>query len=589
MKKSIRKSLALILAALMLLSILAGCSKANTETPNAGDSKTEQPAANGDAQQPAENTASDSEEVVVTLWANQYNPSELGPQYDPIMDKIAEETGVRISAADYENGSNEKEQLATMMAANDLPDIFYVPDIESLNTLIEAGQIMDLTPYWNEENCPNLCGANAVASGRQNFFADTKMDGAHYTVLMWGGTGAEDQPTVGFYVPWEVYAQAGYPEVSSLDDLVKALAAMHELHGENAEGQQVYGTGAWFADEGPWGSWCIDQIQLAMGYGVDPNFVYCFDMATNDLTDASPITDPDSIWWQAVKFYYDLNQLGLLDPDSITQKSDQWTEKAYSGRYLMTMPGWETANLKQNTGMSYVALKPMGDSITLDWSGELTGNMYAVSSTCKNPEKALQLLDYLWTPEGSRLAHSGIEGVGWEMVDGKAQYTQQRIADQTALSDADFVAKYGSSLGHFMGYALNVISPVDNSTFELSYTPEYRASTFTDAEKDAFVHYGVDSLRGIYTKDMKNVKLTLAEYTGNMQPMPDDLQKNATDLQNFVLRNYLSCVFAKDDAEFEAQKQNIIDGAADYNIDGLFQWNKEEFARAKALVDPYLP
>lgn len=296
MKKSIRKSLALILAALMLLSILAGCSKANTETPNAGDSKTEQPAANGDAQQPAENTASDSEEVVVTLWANQYNPSELGPQYDPIMDKIAEETGVRISAADYENGSNEKEQLATMMAANDLPDIFYVPDIESLNTLIEAGQIMDLTPYWNEENCPNLCGANAVASGRQNFFADTKMDGAHYTVLMWGGTGAEDQPTVGFYVPWEVYAQAGYPEVSSLDDLVKALAAMHELHGENAEGQKVYGTGAWFADEGPWGSWCIDQIQLAMGYGVDPNFVYCFDMATNDLTDASPITDPDSIW-----------------------------------------------------------------------------------------------------------------------------------------------------------------------------------------------------------------------------------------------------------------------------------------------------
>ena len=31
MKKSIRKSLALILAALMLLSILAGCSKANTD------------------------------------------------------------------------------------------------------------------------------------------------------------------------------------------------------------------------------------------------------------------------------------------------------------------------------------------------------------------------------------------------------------------------------------------------------------------------------------------------------------------------------------------------------------------------------
>ena len=71
--------------------------------------------------------------------------------------------------------------------------------------------------------------------------------------------------------------------------------------------------------------------------------------------------------------------------------------------------------------------------------------------------------------------------------------------------------------------------------------------------------------------------------------MPADLQKNVTDLQNFVYRNYLSCVFAKDDAEYEAQKQAIIDGAADYNIEALFQWDREEFARAKELVDPYLP
>lgn len=560
----------------MLLTAFAGCSKSESQSNSGKETGTEV------------QTETGSDEVVITLWANQYNPDELGPQYDPITDKIAEDIGVRISAADYENGSNEKEQLATMMASNDLPDVFYVPDVETLNTLIEAGQILELSEYWNEENCPNLAGGNPDAANRQDFFADTKYDGSRYTVLMWGGTGAEDQPTVGFYVPWEIYSEAGYPEVNSLDDLADALETMSALYPENASGQKAYGTGAWFADEGSWGTWCVEQMGTAMGYVLDPGYIYCFDMSTNDILDTCPLTDPDSVWWQSVKFYYDLNQRGLLDPDSITQKSDQWTEKAYSGRYILSMPGWETANLKTNAGLSYVALKPFTDNIVLDWSGELTGDMYAISSTCKNPEKALQLMDYLWSPEGCRLAFSGLEGEGWEMVDGKAQYTAQRNEDAANLSDAEFVEKYGSSLGHFMGYALNVISPADGSAFELSYTPEYRSATLTDAEKDAFAYYGVDSLREIYTTDTKNIKHVLSEYTSQMAAMPDDLQKNATDLQNFVYRNYLSCVFAKDEAEFEAQKQAIIDGAADYNIEALFQWNQEEFARAKELVDPYL-
>lgn len=192
MKKNVKKSLALCLALVMLLSLFAGCSKAESEAPKQETSTTDTtPAAeNNNATNDAANQP--AEEVEITLWANQYNPDELGPQYDPITDKIAEVTGVRISAADYENGSNEKEQLATMMASNDLPDIFYVPDMDSLNTLIEAGMVLDLSEYWNEENCPNLCGANPVAANRQDFFADTKFDGARYTVLMWGGTGAED-------------------------------------------------------------------------------------------------------------------------------------------------------------------------------------------------------------------------------------------------------------------------------------------------------------------------------------------------------------------------------------------------------------
>ena len=583
-KKLWKRLTALAMAGTMLLAI-SGCGSKDAE-PTGEVSKQQERSESTKTQ--TDEKEENKEEVEVTIWAQTWNPVQgIGPQYNPIADKIAEETGVRMSVFQADV-SGEAEQLATMRAANDLPDIFYVPDAATMEELIEAGQILELSQYWDAEKLPNLASENGVSYGVQNFVTDNKFDGKRYSVVLWSGTGAEDQPTTGFYVPWEVYKAAGYPEVNSLDDLVDALAKMNEVYSENADGQKVFGTGAWFADDGGWGSWCVDGISGALGDRLNGYLMAC-DTVTNEISEKCPILDPDSSYWQGVKFWYNMNQRGLVDPDSITQKTDQWQEKAYSGRYILVMPSWETANMRNGTNMSWIALKPFTKAVILDWSAETTGSMYAISSTCKNPEAALKLLDYLCSPEGCRVAYSGIEGSAWEMVDGKAQYTEQYKADAATLTEVEKAKKYGETPGHFVGFALNVISPVDNSTYDLTYTPEYRAANFTEAEQDAFEHYGVNSLREIYTKDTLNSVTRMSEYTNNMPALPDELQKNETDLSNFVIRNYLSCVFAKNDAEFEAQKQAIIDGAAEYNAEALFQWYKDEYAKAKEKVDPYLP
>lgn len=577
----LKRIVALCLTLAMLLAVFTACGK--TDTPEA-----EKPT--NDTNVPSsDNSKPNDEEVVLTVWAHCWEPTlGLGEQHDPRMDKLAEETGVRLSVYDNNNGANEAEQLATMRASNDLPDIFYVPNMETMQQLIEAGQVLELSEYWNEKDLPNLCGEGAAKSKIQDFMSNFKFDGQRYCVSLWGETGGEDQPTVGFYIPWELYKEAGYPEVNNLDDMVDVIDTLVKLHPETADGQKVYGAGAWFAEGGTWGSWCVDQILLATGYELKGDFTYTFDLSTNNIKDTCTITDPDSEYWKAVEFWYNLNKRGLLDPDSITQKTDQWQEKAYSGRYILSQPGWETTALKNGAGMSWIALKPFTDYITLDWSSETDGNMYAISSTCANPEAALKVLDYIASAEGSRLLYSGIEGEAWEMVDGKAQYTEQYNSDVKSLSSAELATKYGEMPGHFVGYQLNVISKLDNSAYDLTYTPEYRASSFGEVEQDAFEFYGVTNLREIYTKDTKGVVYRHSEYTSNMSALPDDLQKNSTDLQNFVLGNYLSCVFANSDEEFAAAKQAIIEGAADYNAEGLYRWYKEEFARVKPLINPYL-
>lgn len=581
----IKKIVALCLALVMLLGVFTACSKTE-QTPSTED-KTPSSSNTPAADNKSDETPSE-EPVEVTIWAHCWDPEELGVQNNPLCAKITEETGVLMNVVSGNTGASEKEELATMRASNDLPDIFYVPDMDTMNQLIEAGQILELSEYWDAEKYPNIAGEGGYKTKMNDIYSDLRFNGERWCVALWGLTGAEDQPTVGFYVPWELYKEAGYPEVNSLDDMVDVLETLNGLYSETAEGQKVYGAGGWFADDGTWGSWNVDQTLMAMGYELKPDFSYTYDMTTQNIMDTCAITDPDSMYWQAVEFWYNLNQRGLVDPDSITQKSSQWEEKAFSGRYILNQPGWNTSTLKTNVGMSWVALKPFTDALVLDWSAETDGNMYCISSSCKNPEAALKLLDYLCSPEGTRIAFSGVEGSAWEMVDGKAQFTEQYNADKATLSDAEMDAKYGTQIGHFMGAQLNVISPVDNSAYELSYTPEYRANSFTEAEQDAFDFYGVSSLREIYTKDTKCVRYQHSEYSASMATLPDDLQKNSTDLQNFVLRNYLSCVFASDDADFAAKKQAVIDGAAEYNAEGLFQWYKAEFARVKEIIDPYL-
>lgn len=576
--KRAKRLLAMLLVCATILA-MAGCAKFGNgpDDPQTGSN---------------DGQGNDEELVELTVFGHMLSVDKIGIQTDPVAKKIEEDLGIKLNIIDNNtNDADEANKIAAYMASNDMPDIFYVPNMDVLKTAIEANQAIKLNDLWTKENCPNMTGGNPDAQIRQDFFADNYFNGDRYGVQMWGGTGGASFPTVGFYVPWDIYKKAGYPKADNLDDMVDVIAKLAELYPQTESGQKTYGVGGWFAEGLGWGDWMVSLMQNAFGYQTDSNFVYTFDMGTNDLLDKPAILDAEGPWWQTVEFMYKLNQRGLIDPDSVTQKYDQWQEKAYSGRYLMVGPGWEANPIKEKTGMAYVALKPFkGSNMVMDWSGELTGYTYAISSTCKHPEKALQLLDYLWSPEGSRLTHSGIEGESWEMVDGKAEFTQKYLDDRATMQASELNEKYAVyKYGMFTGYALNVVSPADKNYFDLTMSPRYESKNLSDAEKDALAYYGVESMGDIYRNpDVKNYVFRWPEYAKMMPTPPEDIKKNGTDLGNYVYREYLNCVYAKDDADFEAAKQKIMAEAAEYNVEETFAWYKAAFEEAKAKVDEYL-
>ncbi len=55
----------------------------------------------------------------------------------------------------------------------------------------------------------------------------------------------------------------------------------------------------------------------------------------------------------------------------------------------------------------------------------------AISTSCKNPEAALRLLNFFYTEEGAELLNWGVEGVNWNWVDGQRVYNDKMLNNPT--------------------------------------------------------------------------------------------------------------------------------------------------------------
>ena len=116
--------------------------------------------------------------------------------------------------------------------------------------------------------------------------------------------------------------------------------------------------------------------------------------------------------------------MGLLDPDAMIMKYDDYMQKATEGRILFGPSEWAMGTFnEEHNGMveGYLTIPVGGYSWTagitpLGWDNK----DYAITTNCEVPDRAMDLLDFiafLWMAQ--ELMYSGVEGVNWDMVDGK--------------------------------------------------------------------------------------------------------------------------------------------------------------------------
>lgn len=568
-----KKMMSLLLAGLMTVS-LAGCSGGNAETQSAAESAAGEETAEGEAQAAGEEGYSEDEQVEVTFW-NPGESLEEGVADNAVADEIARITGVRIRVV-----TGDDDKLQVLLAAGDLPDVMYCngTGAQSPASLIDSGQIIALDELV-EEYGDNIktWGDEALTYSRSILSDDT--NSLYFIPMNVSDNGdAEEIPTfygtgIGYTMRWDMYAQAGYPEITDEDSYLQVLAQMQEQFQQTEDGKTIYAIGGW----SDWGTWAFRIPYLfANGYGEGKNATL-YDSMTGEI---EKMYYSDG-YWNAVRFYNKAYNMGLLDPESFTQSYDDYVAKAKAGQYISLGINGSGAissinealqALDPSYGYEYV---PCGmdylsglynSSSPYGWG---SGNFaFAISVNNKYPEETMRLLNFLYSPEGSRLLMCGIEGEDWEYTEnGEVAYTQQ-YREGVEADPTNYKRNRGIDVYGYLNGLGGIQILEDGTPVDIDNTSESIGASVTQCDLDYCEYYSE-----IYGEDFAYPGEAVAkfledgeyefatEYTGLVNELTlavtDDASSTLTEIDTMMNTDFINLIMLPE-AELEAAIESEI-------------------------------
>lgn len=560
MKRRMKKIAALLMVMTMGVS-MAACG-------GNGDKETSGGASTG--------SGNGSEDVVtLTIW----NTEVLTPgiQTNEIAKEIEKRLGIKM---DIVQGDAQK--FSILVAGGDLPDIIYTNPAQqnvASNNLITSGQLiaMDDLIESHGENIKNNF-PDRLRYSKQ--FASNGEDKIYYLPVL---TYEQDEEhpnisysieNVGLMTRWDIYEAIGCPEITTTDDYLNVLKEMQEYARANdlADGKQIYAISGW-SDWGLWPWWLANVRE--MGYKD-----YANDTIFNYETEKVEGVFNSEAFWESLAFYNKAYNMGILDPEAFTMKNDQFWEKCQNGQVLMAYASWQTEGINNHfltnghpdwsyqklpyDGYEYISgivssAAPLGNGI--DYATAITKN-------CKNPEKAMELINFMNSEEGARLVYSGVEGTHWSNEDGAVRPTEEFITQYK--TDPDYKDKVGVNLYNKLCAFKDIQVLSDGYPADLMKSDEQKASTISDADKSYCEYYSEKEggtyeypgqvLYDMWQKDKVNTTTDFFLYPTLVQSPSEETLNIIAQCEQYMNVQGVNAIMTATEDEFNACKEETLNG-----------------------------
>ena len=374
-------------------------------------------------------------------------------------------TGIKINWVEVPVIAME-ERKSTTMVSGTLPDIFFQYDSFTNEEIALYGSQGYFIPLDDKlDKLPNLVkmmGEMPVVKP-----SITMTDGHIYSFpyVIDSTSGL----TCRYYVHKEYLKGSGLASLESLNDLETYMKYVKTL---SIDGKQPYGM--W---QSPHTEWFL-EMQLMGSYGLNQNGYQQYLQRVYDPGNGKLLFTPTDLkfkelWQRMAKWISE----GWWNKEILTAGVEypEWVIAGTEG--LVGSFTWSGAQFLHSTAPEeYVAFSALEGpySRNLSWVDTpvrgLAGAM--ITKDCKNVDAALSWLDYFYGEEGFLFAKTGIEGVTYEIVDGKYRYTdiinsykggQQLGAFQQGLFS------YGAGLPFYEPKKYSDIGDqLNNTTFEAS-------------------------------------------------------------------------------------------------------------------------
>lgn len=605
--KSLVKPVVLFCIIFTMLAAITACG--TTTAPTAAPATA--PAQDISAPAAAEPTVTVSTEPVTLKMFIRNQSKYTGVQEDPVAKLIEQKLGIIIDLTVDSSLGNTSAQtssfndlLASKLASNDLDDIMDFgaptgnPDIMSnLLKAAESGMIIPLDDLV--ANNTNGLGSDPRLILRNDYRKQFIFpDGKLYSIGAWGGFGLDQLPGSANWVRWDLYKQMGYPEVKSDDEFLAMLQQMLKLYPKTSAGETVYGLGGGFADQKGMGDGFINR-EYPMTKGYEPlegNYAVYINHATQQVV--APLLDTASFFWNGVKLYYNANKMGLLDPGAMAMSGSDYFEKIKKGIYLASLNGWAMNNREstlESLGIKdagYMPVKFLDDvqAFTIYWEAMFGIDEFTITKVCMNPKKAIELLDWCMSEEGSRDLTQGAEGVAWEMRDGVPTITEKFKTD-SASGIVDMAETYGT-----WKYAgINAFQHIDFDSNGYYIMPSQipNPASYSAIKKDALGYYGADSFSDYFTNyanrsGQKLPNVVWAAFTGAIGPKPDNIKQKSAAINDYMFKAVFKLIYAKDDAEYQSIQADTINTLTTMGVDDVVKWYQDQFVQIHKDIDPLI-
>ncbi|XID93310.1 extracellular solute-binding protein [Paenibacillaceae bacterium WGS1546] len=579
--KNFRQTLMLVVALILAVS-LAACSSGSDK----GASSSAPPASGSDGE--GASPTPSREEITLDVFSMTSNFSGEQPGWFGKLVKDKFNIKLNIISSQLE-GSDAK--FSAMMASGNLGDlvIFGGADQKWLDA-IEAGYLLD----WNQDGLLEKYGQNllknapkALEKNKVNWGKGSSIYGIGFDV---GPEldGPSEAKELNFHpnLRWDLYDKIGRPEITTMEDYLPVLKQMQDLEPKSESDRPTYAFSLW----SDWdGNMVMHVKSWAALYGFDEGDGYNpggFSLISADTDEVQGILDEDGYYLRALKLYYNANKMGLLDPDSLTQKFEDANNKMSDGQVLFSMFSWQDdtyrteARLAEGKGFHLV---PFTEQRVVSHGFNPYGGdrFWAIGSKTKYPERVMEFIDWLYTPEGYMASNYGEEGMVYTLVDGKPVLNELGVqsmpANETPIPDEFGGGNWKDGRSQLLNsFRFTAPNPITGEPYDYQLWSSELAKP-TDKVEESW-RTAMNAASAVdYLKKNDKLAVQKAIFTGEAPAtLPADLEQKRGLVATVIKEYSWKMMFAKNDEDFEKLKNEMIAKAKGLGYDDVLAFNMEQ-------------